>query len=169
MACAETVAGRSLGKGLSRAHASDLANAISSIIKSTCRSTELCLILSTNTYFCRNFSGKTNDELALSGRGFRGHAVPRSAFLTIVFFRTWLMNSRVRLRTIALKVNQSDPAKFSVVEQTRDGRRLQIRALQLSDKAEMLAAVGRISAQSLYKRFFGVKRLLLRQGSRDFS
>ena len=44
------------------------------------------------------------------------------------------------------------------MEQTRDGRLLQIRALQPGDKAEMLAAVGRISAQSLYKRFFGVKR-----------
>ncbi len=55
-------------------------------------------------------------------------------------------------------MSQSDPAKFSVVEQTRDGRHLQIRALQRGDKAEMLAAVGRISAQSLYKRFFGVKR-----------
>jgi GNAT superfamily N-acetyltransferase len=55
-------------------------------------------------------------------------------------------------------VSQSNPARFSIVEQTRDGRRLQIRALQPGDKAEMLAAVGRISAQSLYKRFFGVKR-----------
>ena len=55
-------------------------------------------------------------------------------------------------------MSQSNPARFSIVEQTRDGRRLQIRALQPGDKAEMLAAVGRISAQSLYKRFFGVKR-----------
>ena len=55
-------------------------------------------------------------------------------------------------------MNQSEPGAFCVVEKTRDGRPLQIRALRLSDGAEMLAAVGRISAQSLYRRFFGVKR-----------
>lgn len=66
------------------------------------------------------------------------------------------MNSQ--LRTGVFKINQSEPGAFCVVEKTRDGRPLQIRALRLSDGAEMLAAVGRISAQSLYRRFFGVKR-----------
>lgn len=56
------------------------------------------------------------------------------------------------------EVSEPDPARFSIVEQTRDGRPLQIRALQQGDKAKMLAAVGRISPQSLYRRFFGVKR-----------
>lgn len=49
-------------------------------------------------------------------------------------------------------------AKYSAVESLRDGRHLEIRALKPDDQVELMAAVDRSSAQSLYRRFFGVKR-----------
>jgi RimJ/RimL family protein N-acetyltransferase len=49
-------------------------------------------------------------------------------------------------------------AKYSSVEVLRDERRLEIRALRPDDRAEFLAAVGRVAAPSLYRRFLGVKR-----------
>jgi RimJ/RimL family protein N-acetyltransferase len=52
----------------------------------------------------------------------------------------------------------SDAEKYRVIEELRDGHRIEIRALRPGDRADMLAAVGRISAQSLYRRFFGSKR-----------
>ena len=48
--------------------------------------------------------------------------------------------------------------KYSSTETLRDGCRVEIRALRPDDRADMLAAVGRASAQSLYRRFFGLKR-----------
>jgi hypothetical protein len=51
-----------------------------------------------------------------------------------------------------------DAATYSAVETLRDGHRVDIRALQQEDRAELLAAVGRTSPQSLYRRFFTVKR-----------
>jgi GNAT superfamily N-acetyltransferase len=49
-------------------------------------------------------------------------------------------------------------ATYSAVETIRDGRRVDIRALRQDDRAELLAAVGRTSPESLYRRFFTVKR-----------
>lgn len=49
-------------------------------------------------------------------------------------------------------------ATFSTCETLRDGRSITIRALQPDDRSAMLSAVGRVSAQSLYRRFFGPKR-----------
>jgi RimJ/RimL family protein N-acetyltransferase len=49
-------------------------------------------------------------------------------------------------------------ATFSTRETLRDGRSITIRALQPDDRSAMLSAVGRVSAQSLYRRFFGPKR-----------
>jgi GNAT superfamily N-acetyltransferase len=49
-------------------------------------------------------------------------------------------------------------AAYSVVETIRDGRSVTIRALEPEDRSAMLSAVGRVSAQSLYRRFFGPKR-----------
>jgi len=40
----------------------------------------------------------------------------------------------------------------------RDGRSVTIRALKPEDRSAMLSAVGRVSAESLYRRFFGPKR-----------
>jgi len=51
-----------------------------------------------------------------------------------------------------------DAARYSAAEATRDGRKLEIRALRPQDKDDMRAAVDRASAQSLYRRFFGAKR-----------
>ena len=51
-----------------------------------------------------------------------------------------------------------EAAKYSAIEQTRDGRKIEIRALKPEDREAMGAAVGRTSAQSLYRRFFGAKR-----------
>jgi len=52
----------------------------------------------------------------------------------------------------------SEAANYSVVEALRNGLRIEIRALRLDDRAGVLAAVDRSSAQSLYRRFFGLKR-----------
>jgi RimJ/RimL family protein N-acetyltransferase len=51
-----------------------------------------------------------------------------------------------------------DAAKYAATEQLRTGEALQIRALQPSDRTEMLAAVGRFSSETLYRRFFAPKR-----------
>ena len=50
-----------------------------------------------------------------------------------------------------------EAAKYSAVETLRNGRRVEIRALRPDDRADLVAAVGRTSAQSLYRRFFGVR------------
>jgi RimJ/RimL family protein N-acetyltransferase len=47
---------------------------------------------------------------------------------------------------------------YSATEGLRDGRLFQIRALRPKDRSGLLAAVGRTSEQSLYRRFFGFKR-----------
>ena len=49
-------------------------------------------------------------------------------------------------------------AEYDVTERLRNGATLQVRALQPSDRAEMLAAVGRFSSETLYRRFFAPKR-----------
>lgn len=49
-------------------------------------------------------------------------------------------------------------AKYSKIEALRDGRRVEIRALRPEDRESLLAAVDRIGADSLYRRFFAVKR-----------
>jgi RimJ/RimL family protein N-acetyltransferase len=51
-----------------------------------------------------------------------------------------------------------EAARYSAVELLRDGRRVDIRALKPDDRAGLMAAVARASSQSLYRRFFGVKR-----------
>src|SRR5262245_21232703 len=51
-----------------------------------------------------------------------------------------------------------DAAKYSAIEHMRDGRKIEIRALKPEDRTDLLDAVGRTSAQSLYRRFFGAKR-----------
>jgi RimJ/RimL family protein N-acetyltransferase len=49
-------------------------------------------------------------------------------------------------------------AGYSAVERLRDGRPIEIRALHPQDRAEMLAAIGRSSTQSLQRRFFVPKK-----------
>jgi RimJ/RimL family protein N-acetyltransferase len=51
-----------------------------------------------------------------------------------------------------------DAANYSAIERLRNGGQVEIRALRPEDQAELLAAVSRSSAQSLYRRFFSAKR-----------
>jgi RimJ/RimL family protein N-acetyltransferase len=51
-----------------------------------------------------------------------------------------------------------DPASFSFLEQLRNGRQIEIRALKPGDRQALLAAADRTSDRSLYRRFFGVRR-----------
>jgi RimJ/RimL family protein N-acetyltransferase len=48
-------------------------------------------------------------------------------------------------------------AQYAATERLRSGATLQIRALLPSDRGEMLAAVGRASNETLYRRFFAPK------------
>jgi len=49
-------------------------------------------------------------------------------------------------------------ASYSAVESLRDGRRVEVRALRPEDRDDLIAAVRRIGTDSLYRRFFAVKR-----------
>jgi RimJ/RimL family protein N-acetyltransferase len=51
-----------------------------------------------------------------------------------------------------------DPSHYSVIETLRNGERIEIRALRPQDRADLIAAVGRTSTESLYRRFFAVRR-----------
>ena len=51
-----------------------------------------------------------------------------------------------------------DAANYAATERLRSGAMLQVRALRPGDRAEMLAAVGRFSSETLYRRFFAPKR-----------
>ena len=48
--------------------------------------------------------------------------------------------------------------EYSAVEALHDGCRIEIRALRPANRADLIAAVGRTSDRSLYRRFFGLKR-----------
>jgi len=49
-------------------------------------------------------------------------------------------------------------ANYAATERLRNGAFLKVRALLPSDRAEMLAAVGRFSEETLHRRFFAPKR-----------
>lgn len=51
-----------------------------------------------------------------------------------------------------------DAATYSRFEQLRDGQRLEIRALRPDDGPGLVAAIKSVSAQSLFRRFFAVRR-----------
>jgi hypothetical protein len=50
-----------------------------------------------------------------------------------------------------------DAATYAATERLRNGAALQIRALLPSDRTKLLAAVGRLSKEGLYRRFFAPK------------
>ncbi|MBR1268724.1 GNAT family N-acetyltransferase [Bradyrhizobium sp. AUGA SZCCT0222] len=52
----------------------------------------------------------------------------------------------------------SETINYTANELLRDGSEIEIRALRPEDEADMLAAVGKTSAQSLQRRFFVMKR-----------
>ena len=49
-------------------------------------------------------------------------------------------------------------ATYAATEHLRNGAALHIRALRPPDRAEMLAAFGRLGKEAVYRRFFGPKR-----------
>jgi RimJ/RimL family protein N-acetyltransferase len=51
-----------------------------------------------------------------------------------------------------------DAANYSAIETLRDGRTDEIRALRSQDREGMHAAIARSSSESLYRRFFAVRR-----------
>jgi GNAT superfamily N-acetyltransferase len=51
----------------------------------------------------------------------------------------------------------SDASKYSALQTLRAGQRVEIRALRPDDRDALIAAVGRASAQSLYRRFHGAR------------
>ena len=53
-----------------------------------------------------------------------------------------------------------DARNYSAFETLRDRHRVEIRALRPDDRAGLAAAVARISSESIYRRFFSVKRQL---------
>src|SRR5208337_2074624 len=56
------------------------------------------------------------------------------------------------------EANVSEVATYSAVHALSDGRTIRIRALKPEDRSGLLEAVRRSSPQSLYRRFFGLKR-----------
>jgi RimJ/RimL family protein N-acetyltransferase len=61
-------------------------------------------------------------------------------------------------RSIGGTPTMMNAAKYLALDVLRDGRRIEIRALRTDDRADLLRAVERTSAQSLYRRFFGARR-----------
>ena len=53
----------------------------------------------------------------------------------------------------------SEAAKYSAVEVLRNGRSVEIRAVEGDDGERLLEAFGRASAQTIHRRFFAVRRL----------
>jgi RimJ/RimL family protein N-acetyltransferase len=51
-----------------------------------------------------------------------------------------------------------EASKYRAVELLRNGRSVEIRSLRPNDQAGLIAAVGRTSPQSLFRRFFAAKR-----------
>jgi len=52
----------------------------------------------------------------------------------------------------------SEAGNYTASESLDDGTRIDIRALRPQDEADMLAAIGKASAESLQRRFFTLKR-----------
>jgi RimJ/RimL family protein N-acetyltransferase len=51
-----------------------------------------------------------------------------------------------------------EPSNYSAVEKLRNGQRIEIRALKPQDRDDLMAAVDLTSSDSLYRRFFSVRR-----------
>ena len=50
------------------------------------------------------------------------------------------------------------PSDYSVIEKLRTGERIEIRAVRPQDRDDLMAAVDHTSSDSLYRRFFAVRR-----------
>jgi len=51
-----------------------------------------------------------------------------------------------------------EPSNYSVIEKLRTGERIEIRAVRPQDRDDLIAVVGRASNETLYRRFFAVRR-----------
>jgi RimJ/RimL family protein N-acetyltransferase len=51
-----------------------------------------------------------------------------------------------------------EPSNYSAIEKLRNGERIEIRAVRQQDRDDLLAAVSHTSSESLYRRFFAVRR-----------
>ncbi len=51
-----------------------------------------------------------------------------------------------------------EPSNYLTIEKLRNGKRIEIRALKPQDRDGLIAAVGRTSSESLYRRFFAARR-----------
>jgi RimJ/RimL family protein N-acetyltransferase len=51
-----------------------------------------------------------------------------------------------------------ETSHYSAGERLRNGQRIEIRALRPQDRNDLIAAVSRTSSESLYRRFFAVRR-----------
>ena len=51
-----------------------------------------------------------------------------------------------------------ESSHYSAAEKLRNGEQIEIRALRRQDRDDLMAAVGRTSSESLYRRFFAVRR-----------
>ena len=63
----------------------------------------------------------------------------------------------------------SKASNYSSIELLRDGRQMEIRAVTPDDRTELLDAVARSSSETLYRRFFGVRRNFTEQEIDFFS
>ena len=61
-----------------------------------------------------------------------------------------------------------DPASYHVTETLSDGRKVEIRAQRPEDREALLVAFKRASKESIYHRFFAVKRTLSEQNAHFF-
>ena len=62
----------------------------------------------------------------------------------------------------------AEAATYSAQEVLRDGRPMDVRALRPDDRDALIAAIGRTSADSFYRRFFGVKHEFTEQQIASF-
>jgi len=73
-------------------------------------------------------------------------------------FAAWYCSARRESRARYHVSAMSEAASFSTTELLRNGRRIEIRALRPGDRDALLAAADHTSDQSLYRRFFSVRR-----------
>src|SRR3954447_8796796 len=72
------------------------------------------------------------------------------------------------MRSIGGTTAMAEAATYSAKEVLRDGRPVDIRALRPDDRDALIAAIGRTSADSFYRRFFGVKHEFTEQQIASF-
>jgi GNAT superfamily N-acetyltransferase len=70
----------------------------------------------------------------------------------------WADNQLFAQRVEGAAVTMNDTSHYSAFETLPDGQTIEVRAQRPEDRAAIRAAIARTSAESLYHRFFAVKR-----------